>query len=220
MGKPKENSLSGDQVLMNLWNEERNQAMKPSFFTRGSNKKVWWRCTKGHEWQALISSVAAGNRCPYCANRKVLAGYNDLKTMSPHLAREWHPFKNRDLSSTEVTAGSNKRVWWKCARGHEWRAVIAQRKRVAVRIVPEKSSGKWTWNLRSASITRLERRSILRKTIKKPASENNPDAGFTLTWYKELKLLTHSLFQCVSKSAVAFLIRLRLKLLGSTLTRT
>ena len=129
MGKPKENSLSGDQVLMNLWNEERNQAMKPSFFTRGSNKKVWWRCTKGHEWQALISSVAAGNRCPYCANRKVLAGYNDLKTMSPHLAREWHPFKNRDLSSTEVTAGSNKRVWWKCARGHEWRAVIAQRKK-------------------------------------------------------------------------------------------
>lgn len=129
MGKLKENSLSRDPVLMKLWNQERNQELLPSFFSTGSSKKVWWHCTKGHEWKAVISSVAAGNRCPYCANRKVLAGFNDLKTRTPQLAAEWHPIKNGDLRSSEVTAGSNKRVWWKCARGHEWQAVIAQRKR-------------------------------------------------------------------------------------------
>jgi hypothetical protein len=40
----------------------------------------------------------------------------------PNLANEWHPTKNGELSPYDVTNGSNKKVWWKCAKGndHEW----------------------------------------------------------------------------------------------------
>lgn len=129
LGKIKAQSLVNSPQLMKLWNPERNQGLSPSYFTQGSNKKVWWRCEKGHKWQALISSVTAGNRCPYCANRRVLAGFNDLATTAPQLAREWHPFLNGELKTAEVTAGANRRVWWQCEKGHEWQAVIAQRKK-------------------------------------------------------------------------------------------
>ena len=35
---------------------------------KGNTKKVWWRCKKGHEWEAVISSRTAGRGCPYCNN--------------------------------------------------------------------------------------------------------------------------------------------------------
>ncbi|WP_435051216.1 zinc-ribbon domain-containing protein [Desulfomonile tiedjei] len=43
------------------------------------------------------------------------------------MAREWHPTKNTDLSPDMVTPGMNKKVWWQCQHGHEWKAVVASR---------------------------------------------------------------------------------------------
>ena len=38
--------------------------------TPRSHQKVWWRCTKGHEWEAVVSSRTRGSACPYCSSRK------------------------------------------------------------------------------------------------------------------------------------------------------
>ena len=43
------------------------------------------------------------------------------------IVKEWHPYKNGNLTWKEVTPGSHKRVWWKCAKGHEWESTIANR---------------------------------------------------------------------------------------------
>lgn len=42
---------------------------------------------------------------------KLIIGKNDLATLYPELAKEWHPTKNGVTSDT-VTARSNKKVWW------------------------------------------------------------------------------------------------------------
>ena len=35
--------------------------------TEGSAKKVWWKCEKGHEWQATISNRSKGyGKCRIC----------------------------------------------------------------------------------------------------------------------------------------------------------
>jgi hypothetical protein len=54
----------------------------------------------------------------------VLEGFNDLTTTEPQLAKEWHPTRNAGLEPTEVTSGSNKKVWWQCIThpDHEWQA--------------------------------------------------------------------------------------------------
>ena len=66
---------------------------------------------------------------PYCGDRKVLKGHNDLRTTHPEIAREWNKERNGDLRPTDVIANSNKRVWWKCEEGHEWSGLIANRAR-------------------------------------------------------------------------------------------
>ena len=113
--------------LAKEWNYGKNGNLKPTQFTSGSGKKVWWKCDKGHEWQAIISSRSRGSGCPYCSNMKILIGYNDLATTYPELAKEWNYEKNGDLKPTQVVANTNKIVWWKCSKGHEWQASISNR---------------------------------------------------------------------------------------------
>jgi len=119
--------LSENARLMVEWNWERNTNIDLSRLTLGSGKKVWWKCSKGHEWEATIASRNSGHGCPYCSGQKVLKGYNDLQTLNPELAKEWNCEKNGDLKPDNVTANNNKKVWWKCQKGHEWQAMISDR---------------------------------------------------------------------------------------------
>ena len=113
--------------LSKEWHLENNQGLTPMDITSNSDKKVWWRCNEGHEWQARIADRSKGNGCPYCAGKKVLVGYNDLNTVNIELAKEWNYEKNNSLTPMDVTANSDKKVWWKCSKGHEWVAKIYSR---------------------------------------------------------------------------------------------
>lgn len=114
--------------LAKEWVIEKNLPLTPESVTPYSNKRVWWRCERGHEWQAYIPSrTSSSSGCPYCTGRKVLAGFNDLATVYPEIAAQWHPEKNGELTPDMVTAGSKKRVWWICADGHVWRAIVCSR---------------------------------------------------------------------------------------------
>ena len=44
------------------------------------------------------------------------------------LLEQWHPTKNGDLTPRMVTAGSTKKAWWLCDKGHEWQATILNRR--------------------------------------------------------------------------------------------
>ena len=108
------------------WHPMKNGDLTPEDVTPCSNKKVWWICEKGHEWQAIINSRTQGHGCPYCAGQRASKGYC-LKTKSPLLSRQWHPVKNGGLTPEDVTPGSKKKVWWLCSKGHEWQARISSR---------------------------------------------------------------------------------------------
>ncbi|MDD5902392.1 MAG: zinc-ribbon domain-containing protein [Oscillospiraceae bacterium] len=121
--------VSDNAQLMAEWDWEKNNELNfnPDELTLGSHKKVWWRCSQGHEWQATIKNRNNGNGCPYCSSRLVLIGYNDLQTANPSLAKEWNFEKNNGLTPTDVLPNSNKKVWWRCNKGHEWQATINSR---------------------------------------------------------------------------------------------
>lgn len=95
--------------LLKDWDYEKN-TIKPTEITARANRKVWWKCSKGHSYEATTAHKTEGRGCPYCANKKVLVGYNDLATTHPDLAKEWHPTKNGALKPTDVVAGSAKKV--------------------------------------------------------------------------------------------------------------
>jgi hypothetical protein len=94
----------------------------PSTVTRMSNIVRVWICSLGHTWRTAPAHRAIGQGCPVCSNQKVLAGFNDLATTHPELAKEadgWDP--------KLVVAGSNKRFSWKCNLGHIWKAGVNRR---------------------------------------------------------------------------------------------
>lgn len=43
----------------------------------------------GAEFERVINEMTKDGPCPYCENKKVLAGYNGLKTTRPDIAKEW-----------------------------------------------------------------------------------------------------------------------------------
>ena len=115
-------------ALVGEWDAAKNGALTPETVTPASNRKVWWRCPLGHSYLAIVASrTMRGDDCPYCAGRKVLAGFNDLATREPVVAAQWHPTLNGGLTPEMVTTGSNRKVWWRCPLGHVWKAVIYSR---------------------------------------------------------------------------------------------
>ena len=54
--------------LASEWDENFNGALKPTDVTKGSHKKVWWKCSAGHVWEARVYSRARenGTGCPVC----------------------------------------------------------------------------------------------------------------------------------------------------------
>ena len=117
------------QELLDQWVTGTNLPFTPETIPCGSTKKVWWRCSLGHEWQAEIRSRVDGCGCPVCANRAVAPGINDLASQFPQLAQEWHPTKNGTLTPRDVTSGSKCKVWWRCKMGHAWRVSVQSRTR-------------------------------------------------------------------------------------------
>ena len=121
-------AVTGDDTLLRQWDAERNRALPPpGELSAWSHRKAWWRCEKGHAWEAVVKSRVQGCGCPVCAGRVVLRGANDLATTHPRLAREWDAARNGALAPTDVVSGSNRRVWWRCAKGHRWLAAISSR---------------------------------------------------------------------------------------------
>lgn len=116
--------------LVSEWDVEKNKGMTPDNFSANAHTKIWWKCENGHNWQADISSRNRKLGCPYCAGQKTIKGENDLETWCknnmPSLLLEWNYDKNTVIPS-DISKTSNKKVWWKCSKGHSWESVVANR---------------------------------------------------------------------------------------------
>ncbi len=109
------------------WHAERNGDLSPSDVTRGSEKKVWWRClaSPDHSFQAAVHERIRGRGCPLCANRIIDQG-NCLSTTHIDIAQQWHPSKNGRVTPTDVHSGSTKKIWWQCEKAddHVWQSHV------------------------------------------------------------------------------------------------
>ena len=117
-----------DPALAAEWDADKNGS-GPETVNRGSHKRVWWKCALGHSYEAEVFARTAGNGCPYCSGRRVLAGFNDLAATHPKVAKQWAYDLNGGVTPEMVTKGSNKKFWWRCSEGHSWQAAVFSRTR-------------------------------------------------------------------------------------------
>jgi DNA-directed RNA polymerase subunit RPC12/RpoP len=124
--------ISENEELMKEWNWEKNNSLGifPDKLSTASKLKVWWKCQLNHEWENTIyhRSIRLQN-CPYCSNFRVWAGYNDLATTHPDMLCEWNYELNKDILPTNVSYGSNKKVWWKCDKNHSFFMAISDKRK-------------------------------------------------------------------------------------------
>ena len=120
--------LSEYPELISEWHPIKNGELKPEDFTFGSDKRIWWLCPKGHSYYSIIKNRTGKNKtgCPYCSNRRS-SDENNLLSLFPKIADEWHPTKNGELKPDTITHGSRKKVWWLCPKGHSYDSVISDR---------------------------------------------------------------------------------------------
>ncbi len=118
-----------NKELMKEWNWEKNKELDPNQITSGFHKKVWWKCKKGHEWEAVIHPRLKGVGCPYCNGKKAIKGFNDFATLHPELLKEWDYDKNSKIGikPDEMLIGSQKKVNWICSKGHKYDRSIYDR---------------------------------------------------------------------------------------------
>ena len=107
---------------------EKNAPKHPDIVSPKSRENVWWKCRVcGYEFRAVIDSRVKGLSCPACADRKIMSGVNDLATTDPDLIPEWDFERNGIITPENTNRNSLRIVWWKCSKGHNWRAKIADR---------------------------------------------------------------------------------------------
>jgi len=94
----------------------------PTEFIAGSMKQKSWKCSRKHIWQSSINNRTQGYNCPFCGNRKLLKGFNDLATTHPEIASEAHGW-----DPTTLMSGSHKKVQWKCTLNHTWISTVLNR---------------------------------------------------------------------------------------------
>ena len=119
--------------LCREWDAEKNGRIMPNDIACHSPERYWWICHRGHSYRASstnkIRSLNEANSsgCPYCAGKRPIVGETDLRTVHPELMNEWDFVKNGERRPEDFTAGSQKKVWWKCEEGHSWKAAICNR---------------------------------------------------------------------------------------------
>lgn len=112
--------------LVKEWHPTRNAGIKPSDVTPGSGKKIWWICSEGHEWKAVVYSRSRGSGCPFCSNSKS-ANDIDVSVSNTTFKKEWHPTANGNADPASWTIRAPGKVWWICDKGHEWKATFKAR---------------------------------------------------------------------------------------------
>ena len=114
------------------WDYEKNGGLKPSDVMARSGKKVWWKCRTCHgSWQCEVSYRVQGKKvCPYCKKKKLLKGFNDLKSQYPEIAKDYLPELNDGVPADEVIVKYTVKVRWRChICGHEWICAVGLRTR-------------------------------------------------------------------------------------------
>ncbi len=114
-------------ALAAQWHPTKNAPLTPDKIKENSYKLIWWTCSKGHEFPSRVNKrTRQGYGCSFCAGQRT-AVEDSIAVLLPKLAAEWHPSKNT-LLPTDVRPGSNRKVWWLCAKGHrDWEATVGGR---------------------------------------------------------------------------------------------
>lgn len=123
--------------ILSKWDYIKNINIKPDEVSKGSTKKVWWKCNKecgNHSYFSEIKSRINGFGCPVCpvcSNDIVCdCGCNSLLKKFPEISLEFDIVKNK-ITPDKIVFGSRTKYWWICKNNkcgnHIWESFVYNR---------------------------------------------------------------------------------------------
>lgn len=101
------------------WHPTMNHGLNAADVPASSPDSAWWLCPEGHSFRTKVSwRCAAESGCPVCSGRRTRPGVNDLATIDPDLAAQWHARANWPLTPQTVSPGFKGEVMWLDLCGH------------------------------------------------------------------------------------------------------
>lgn len=96
--------------LRKIATSRRGELLSTAFL--GNKGPLEWKCTKGHTWEAIPTSIQRGSWCPLCASRRKWR-IEDIVA--------WAAARSLRCSS-KVYTHNRQRLIWLCKKGHSWQA--------------------------------------------------------------------------------------------------
>ena len=120
----KENSIASYQPqIKEYWDYEKNGRITPDQISRASLKRIFLKCSNGHQWETCAHDFASSPGCPICAGYATVKGINDLFSTNQELRSQWS-YKN-EIDPTTIRKGSNKIALWVCPDcGNEYSMIV------------------------------------------------------------------------------------------------
>ncbi|MCX2748066.1 zinc-ribbon domain-containing protein [Arthrobacter sp. MI7-26] len=93
--------------LSKEWHPTRNGDITPSQVTSGARSNVWWLCSSGHEWRAMVFKRSSGAACEKCKlvglSELEIGLYAELKAvLGEHLAPVKHDYRIETAGGVKV----------------------------------------------------------------------------------------------------------------------
>ena len=109
------------KTLKNEWSIENKISIEEANTYGNKTKKYIWKCTKNetHIWEARLNKRLLGNNCPHCNGDMIET--NNLLLKRPDLCEEFDYEKN-NITPDKIKPNEQKNIWWKCKKGHSWKA--------------------------------------------------------------------------------------------------
>jgi hypothetical protein len=122
---PFERSFAGHEKAK-YWSKKNEENPRDVF--KGSNKKYWFDCECGHEFNGTLSNITYDNRwCPYCAHQKLCNNKECNKcyekSFASHEKVKYWSKKNNE-NPRDVFKFSGKKYWFDCDFGHEFNSKL------------------------------------------------------------------------------------------------
>ena len=115
-----------------MWDYKKNNDLTPDNVLYGSNKKVHFKCKKGHGFKKAINEMTTSDGksrgCPHCkkTSQKALSGENDFFKECPMGKEMWDYNENIGIEPETLLKSSGIKAHFKCSHGHTFIRRIQQ----------------------------------------------------------------------------------------------
>jgi len=111
-----------------FWSDQNKIIPRQVF--RFSNKKYWFKCQCGHNFESVIANITGSNQwCPYCANHKICDNDNCAfcfeKSFASHEKSKYWSHKN-NINPRQIFKGSSTKYIFNCNNcNHTFESILS-----------------------------------------------------------------------------------------------